>query len=145
MARIQFETPASFPFAVSLPIYHSHINSANHLDNAQMLSLVAEARVRFFQWLSRPLSQPIEGLNTAVGDVVAQYKSEAFYGETMRIHLVPGDLNKYGFDLIFRMDDEATGRVVSCGKTGIVFVDPLSKRAAPMPEAFRKQLLGLCA
>lgn len=145
MARIQFETPTRFAFATDLPLYYSHINTANHLDNAQALTLVAEARMRFFEWLGYTLPQPIEGLKTAVGDLVVQYKSEAFHGETMRVHLMPCELNTYGFDLVFRMDDVATGRVVSGGKSGIVFIDPHSKRPAPMPEAFRAKLLALGA
>jgi len=38
-----------FVFATDIQIYISHVNQGGHLDNAQLLTLVSEARVRFFQ------------------------------------------------------------------------------------------------
>ena len=40
MARVVFELPAQFTFSTELPIYISHINHGQHLDNAQLLALV---------------------------------------------------------------------------------------------------------
>ena len=57
-----------------------------------------------------------------VADIGAQYMSEGFHGEVMRVAVTPADFNRYGFDLQFRMDEEATGRPVARGKTGIVFM-----------------------
>ena len=51
MPRIQFALPERFVFATELQIYISHVNQGGHLDNAQLLTLVSEARVRFFQAL----------------------------------------------------------------------------------------------
>lgn len=60
------------------------MNQGGHLDNAQLLSLVSEARLRFFQSLGYAEAD-VEGVSTVVGDMVAQYKSEAFHGETLRV------------------------------------------------------------
>ena len=122
MARLQFDLPSQFLFSTDVPIYISHVNQGGHLDNAQLLTLVSEARVRFFWWLGYQGELDIEGLTILVGDMMAQYKSEAFYGETMQIDMVPADFNKYGFDIVFRLQDKATGREVARGKTGVVFV-----------------------
>ena len=51
MPRIQFALPERFVFSTELQIYISHVNQGGHLDNAQLLTLVSEARVRFFQSL----------------------------------------------------------------------------------------------
>ena len=85
MARIQFDLPPEFLFSTDVPIYISHVNQGGHLDNALLLTLVSEARVRFFRWLGYQGELDIEGLTLVVGDMMAQYKSEAFYGETMQI------------------------------------------------------------
>lgn len=143
MARIQFELPQQFLFSTDIPIYISHVNQGGHLDNAQLLSLVSEARLRFFRWLGYSGELDIEGLSIVVGDVMAQYKSEAFYGETLRIDMVPDDFNKYGFDLVFRLTDKQSGREVARGKTGVVFVsEGLGGHAkvTPLPTAFRARL-----
>ena len=55
MARLQFELPTQFIFSTDIPIYISHVNQGGHLDNAQLLTLVSEARVRFFAGWATPV------------------------------------------------------------------------------------------
>ena len=139
MARLQFDLPASFRFSTEIQIYISHVNQGGHLDNAQLLTLVSEARVRFFKSFGYT-ENGVCGHPIVVGDILAQYKSEAFHGETMCIAMQPTDFNKYGFDLAFRMSDKDSGREVARGKTGIVFVWPNEKRVAPIPTEFLAKL-----
>jgi acyl-CoA thioester hydrolase len=139
MPRIQFDLPPAFRFTTDIQIYISHVNQGGHLDNAQLLTLVSEARVRFFQSLGYR-ENTVEGCAIVVGDIVAQYKSEGFHGETMRVSMLPDDFNRYGFDLVYRMDDVASGREVARGKIGIVFIDSASRRVAPIPAAFMDRL-----
>lgn len=144
MPRIQFSLPDRFAFATDIPIYISHVNQGGHLDNAQLLTLVSEARVRFFKSLGYRESD-VAGHPIVVGDMVAQYKSEGFHGETMRVRMLPQDFNRYGFDLVYRMDCADTGREVARGKIGIVFIDRETRRVAVVPEAFTQRLAELKA
>ena len=139
MSRIQFDLPGHFVFSTEIQIYISHVNQGGHLDNAQLLTLVSEARVRFFQALGY-LEANIEGLAVVVGDIVAQYRSEAFHGETLRVQMLADDFNPYGFDLVFSMTEKTSQREVARGKVGVVFVDPEHKRVALLPQAFRQRL-----
>ena len=139
MPRIQYDLPERFVFTAELPIYTSHINWSGHLDNAQLLGLVSEARVRFFHWLDYEEGR-VEDCSIVIGDVLAQYKSEAFHGETMVVQLAAVDFNRYGFDLAFQMTDQATGREVARGKQGVVFISLAEKKISPLPEAFRQRL-----
>lgn len=139
MSRIQFTLPEHFIFHTDIQIYISHVNQGGHLDNAQLLTLVSEARVRFFKSLGYTESN-VAGCPIVVGDLVAQYKSEGFHGETMRVRMTPRDPNKYGFDLVFRMDSLDGGREVARGKVGIVFIDAQSRRVTPVPTDFLPHL-----
>jgi acyl-CoA thioester hydrolase len=139
MARIQFELPEQFRFHTDIQIYISHVNQGGHLDNAQLLTLVSEARLRFFKSLGYTESN-VDGCPIVVGDLLAQYKSEGFHGETMCIRMEPADFNPYGFDLVFQMTDKDSGREVARGKTGIVFVRPDAKKATPMPAGILAKL-----
>ncbi len=149
MARIQFDLPDRFIFSTDIPIYISHVNQGGHLDNALLLTLVSEARVRFFRALGYRGELDIEGHTLVVGDMLAQYKSEAFYGETMHVDMVPADPNKYGFDLVFRLTDLASGREVARGKTGVVFLNNTAgvggKKVAPAPAALLDKLRAMGA
>ena len=120
MARIVFDLPAHFVFSTEMQIYISHVNQGGHLDNAQLLSLVSEARVRFFQAQGYPEAD-VGGLAIVVGDIVAQYKSE-------------------GFDLVFRMTEKSQGREVARGKTGIVFINKSDRKVALLPAHIRALL-----
>jgi acyl-CoA thioester hydrolase len=142
MARIRFDLPERFVFATDIQIYISHVNQGGHLDNAQLLTLVSEARVRFFKSLGHRESN-VAGHPIVVGDLVAQYKSEGFHGETMRVRMAPQDFNRYGFDLVYCMDCLDTKREVARGKIGIVFVDLETRQVATVPALFLDQLAAL--
>jgi acyl-CoA thioester hydrolase len=142
MPRIQLSPASTYPFSTEIQIYISHVNQGGHLDNAQLLTLVSEARVRFFKSLGY-FERGVEGALTVVGDIVAQYKSEGFHGETMRVEMLPDDFNKYGFDLRFRMSERETRREVALGKIGIVFVNPENRQVSLIPPAFMNKVRAL--
>jgi acyl-CoA thioester hydrolase len=135
MPRIQHIPAQRYPFSSEIQIYISHVNQGGHLDNAQLLTLVSEARVRFFKSMGY-FESGVEGANIVVGDIVAQYKSEGFHGETMRIEMAATDFNKYGFDLQFRMSEKEVQREVALGKIGIVFIGRDDRKVIPIPPAF---------
>ena len=139
MARISIDLPARFTFATEITIYINHINYGNHLDNSALLSLVSEARVRFFKSMNYS-ELDVEGFGIIVADAAVQYKSEAFHGEVLVIQMTANDFNKYGCDLVWQIADQATGREVARGKTGIVFFDYAARKIAPVPDAFRARL-----
>lgn len=139
MPRIQLQPALQYPFRTEIQIYISHVNQGGHLDNAQLLTLVSEARVRFFKSLGYRESD-VAGCPIVVGDIVAQYKSEGFHGETMVLQMLPTDFNKYGFDLQFRMSDKDSGREVALGKIGIVFIDRTSRKVTQIPSVFRDKV-----
>ncbi|WP_101047020.1 acyl-CoA thioesterase [Macromonas nakdongensis] len=139
MPRLHFDVPARLCFSTDIQIYISHVNQGGHLDNAQLLTLVSEARVRFFKALGYSEGN-VAGHPIVVGDIGAQYQSEGFHGEVMSVSLEPTDFNRYGFDLAFQMREKASGRDVARGKIGIVFVRPEAKKVAPVPAAFRERL-----
>ena len=135
MSRIQLTPAPRYSFSTEIQIYISHVNQGGHLDNAQLLTLVSEARVRFFKSLGY-YERGVEGALTVVGDIVAQYKSEGFHGETLRVEMLPAEFNKYGFDLQFRMSEKETNREVALGKIGIVFVTPQDRKVSLIPPVF---------
>ncbi|HET7775108.1 MAG TPA: thioesterase family protein [Azospira sp.] len=141
MARIQIDLPEQFRFSTEIPLYIGHINYGGHLDNALLLTLVSEARVRFFKSLGYT-ELDVEGVGIVVADAAVQYKAEAFHGETMVLEMAPMEFNKYGCDLVWRMSDRDSGREVARGKTGILFFDYGPRKVARVPEAFLAKTQG---
>jgi acyl-CoA thioesterase FadM len=142
MSRIKLEPAENYSFSTEIQIYISHVNQGGHLDNAQLLTLVSEARARFFKWLGYN-ELDIEGCALVVGDIVAQYKSEGFHGEVMFVAMTPADFNKYGFDIQFKMTEKLSGREVALGKIGVVFIHPEHRKVSSIPALFLERLIQL--
>ncbi len=138
MARINIEQPEQHAFSTELEIYLTHINHAGHVDNALLLTLVSEARQRFFRSMGYSQTD-VEGVGIVVADAAVQYLSEAFHGETLVVEMSALDFNKYGCDLVWRVRERESRRDVARGKTGIVFFDYATRRIAPVPPSFRER------
>jgi len=139
MTRIHIELPEQLPFATEITLYLSHMNYGGHLDNALLLTVVSEARVRFFQSLGYT-ELDVEGVGIIVSDAALQYRSEAFHGEVMVVQMGAADFGRKGCDLLWRMSERSSQREVARGKTGIVFFDYATHQTAPVPPAFRAKL-----
>ena len=135
MPRLKIEIPAAFSFSTEIPLYIRHINYGHHPDNAQLMSLVSEARVRFFKFLGYT-ELDVEGVGIIVADVAAQYRSEAFHGETLLVRMAANDFNKYGCDLVWQLADKDSGREIARGKHGIMFFDYTERKPTTVPPAF---------
>lgn len=135
MPRVTIDLPEKFTFSTDIAIYINHINYGAHLDNSALLSLVSEARVRFFKALGYS-ELDVEGAGIVVADAAVQYRSEAFHGEVLRFDMAAQDFNKYGCDLAYQVCEKESGREVARGKTGIVFFDYQSKKPVLVPPAF---------
>jgi acyl-CoA thioester hydrolase len=135
MPRIKIELPEHFCFSTEIQVYIGHINYGHHLDNAVLLSLISEARVRFFKSLGYT-EMDVEGVAIIVADAAVQYQSESFHGETLVVEMTPNDFNSYGCDLVYRVREKTSGRDVAKGKTGILFFDYSSKKPVAVPPGF---------
>lgn len=139
MTRVNIALPEHFALTTEVPVLASHVNYGGHLDNALLLTLVSEARLRLFKALGYD-EQNVEGVGVIIADAAVQYLSEAFHGEVMVIDITPDHLHGKGFDLVYRMRDRSSGRDVARGKSGMLFFDYAKRKVAPMPEAFRQRV-----
>ncbi len=139
MTRVHISLPERFAFRTEMPLYIGHINYGGHLDNALLLTVVSEARVRFFKSLGYT-ELDVEGAGLVMADAAVQYKSEAFHGETMVVETSPMNLHGKGFDLVWRMSEKASGREVARGKSGMLFFDYGRRKVVAAPEEFVRRV-----
>lgn len=140
MARIIVEIPDHFRYAHKITLTDAHMNIGNHLDNALLLTLVSEARIGYWQRLGYNNPFDIEGVGNIVSDVAVQYKSEAFENEVMIVELTTNDFHKYGFDIVWRISDQASGREVARGKHGMLCFDVSARKVVLLPEKLKAAL-----
>jgi acyl-CoA thioesterase FadM len=137
VARVEIDLPETFPFATEIPIRIGDVNYGGHLGNDAVLSLVHEARVRFFAahgWTELDVGGP----GIIMVDAAVVYRAEGVWGMTLRVEVAVADLRTRGCDLLYRLSDAATGTEIARAKTGIVFFDYAARRVVHVPDGFRE-------
>jgi len=135
LARVKLELPDNFSFTTELDVRVSDINYGNHVGNDRMVSLLHEARLRFLR--EHDFGEfNIAGLGIMVTDVVVSFKAESFVGEHLTFHVGLTDFNKYGCDVIYRVENRNEDKVVALAKTGIVFFDYDERKITRIPKVF---------
>lgn len=142
MARIKIELPVSWSFSTELPVRVTDINYGNHMGNDAFLGLLHEARM---QWLAQfgwtELISERAGL--IMVEIEVRLKSQAAYGDVLKISMSPVNFGRMGFDLIYRAENAATGVEVARARTGMVFFDYTANKLAAMPTEFRSKVHAL--
>ena len=135
MARIKLDLPAAFHFTTEIPIRISDINYGGHLGNDSVLSILHEARLRMLVengWTE----MNIDGVSVIMSDSVVLYKSEGFYGESLRIQIAVNNFSNFGCDIYYLVRERESGREVARAKTGIAFFNYEQRKLAPVPVNF---------
>lgn len=138
MARAKLDLPASFPYTTEIPLRISDINYGGHLGNDALLSILHEARVRFLRHYGYS-ELDIEGTAIMMTDAVILYRSEGFYGDVLTIDISVTDMQSANCDVVYRLSNRSSGAEVARAKTGIVFIDPNTKKISAIPEGFRQK------
>lgn len=134
MSRIQIRVPERFLFTTALKVRVSDLNYGAHVGNDSMLTLMQEARVLFYQHLGFKSEISFDGtIGQIIADAAIQYKAQAFLGDELIIKIAVEDISKYGFDMIYLIEQKASGKEVARGKTGIVCFDYEKQKVASIP------------
>lgn len=137
MARIKIDLPQSFVFSTTVTVRITDINYGGHLGNDALLSIVHEARLQFLKHYGYT-EIDIEGRSIIMADAAVVYKSEVFYGDTLRIDIAVTDLGRMSCDIVYRVSNNGTGKEAARVKTGIVFFDYEERKPVAIPDNFRK-------
>ncbi|HSL62603.1 MAG TPA: thioesterase family protein [Desulfotignum sp.] len=135
MARISLTLPDTFVYSTELDVRIQDINYGNHVGHDAFISLLHEARIRFFNHLGYSETD-IEGCAIIISDLAVVYKTQAKHRDRLKCEIAAGDFNKYGCDIFYRMSHAQNNARVLEAKTGIVFFNYLENKITRMPPAF---------
>jgi acyl-CoA thioester hydrolase len=138
MARIKLEMPESFLFSTEIKLRIGDINYGGHLANDAVLALAHEARLRFLDSYSFS-EQNIYGFGLIMTDAAIVFKSEAFYGDNLLIEVAIQEINRLGFEILYRITNNITKKEVALVKTGLAFFDYAEHKIKSTPEEFQKK------
>ena len=140
MARVEIPELDNYVYEVELPIMLAHINRGDHLGNEHLIAFLNEARVQYMAACGVP-EYTDAGATMINADLAVVYKSEARYGERLRIEMTATDFNKYGCDVVYRVSAVDDERLVALAKTAHLNYDPKNQKLLLSPDGFREKLL----
>src|SRR5690242_6620487 len=138
MARVQIDLPERFAFRTELEVRVSDLNYGNHLGNDSVLTLLHEARRRYFRSLGADEIGG-DGVGFVVADFAVVYRSQAFYGDRLAAELAAGEFASRGCAFFYRLS-HGDGRVVAEARSGHVCFDFKAQKAVSFPPGLLARL-----
>jgi acyl-CoA thioester hydrolase len=137
MPRIKLEIPKTFPYKTEMDIRIADINYGNHMGNDALLSLLHEARIRFFyHYGCKELD--LFGVSLIMSDVAIQYKAEAYHGDMLQIEMTAYDFGVTAFDLFYYITRKQDNKLIALAKTNMVCYNYEEKKMKDVPEQFQQ-------
>ncbi len=134
MARVHLDLPQKFIFETEIAIRVTDLNYGGHVGNDSVLSIIHEARMQFIRKMGFLSEVKIfEEIGIIVADAAIVYKSESFYADVLKVKIGVQDINKYGFDFLYLLEKNDSGKEVARAKTGIVCIDYVKKKVTQVP------------
>lgn len=142
MTRISLDIDeAQLTFTTEIVVRTTDLNVANHLGNDSVVTILSEARSRFFAdagVVELPMVAGIGPVGIVVTDLAIVYQGQAHHWDELVIKVGLADPNKYGGDVVFVMTRKSDAAPIAKAKAGIVFFDYDAGTIAPMPEGARR-------
>jgi acyl-CoA thioester hydrolase len=134
MPRIRIELPEYFSFTTAIAVRITDLNYGGHVGNDSILSLIHEARVLFLKHHGYT-EVDMAGTALIMGDVAIEFKSELFYGDTLRASVTAGEFSRVGFALFYKLEKEVSGEMipVAFARTGMVCYNYEAKKVVSVP------------
>ncbi|MGE8335110.1 thioesterase family protein [Pseudomonas laurylsulfatiphila] len=118
MARLQLAFPDDqYVFTTQMTVRVTDINTAKHLANDSMISMISEARARML------FEYDVNADDIIVTDLATVYSAEAHARDVLLFEVGLMDFNKYGGDIIFRITRPKDATLIALAKSGFVFFD----------------------
>ena len=141
MTRVRIEFPEPALFAHDLTVRITDLNYGNHLAHDTLVSLLHEARARFFR-MHDMAEGDVDGAGVILTDLQVSYRDQAFFGQDLRVEIAVGDRSSRGCELRYRVTRRDDGGVVALASTGLLFFDYAAGKVVALPERFARILDG---
>jgi len=115
MPRVKIDLPDKFDFSTDLRLRFRDINAGKHMAHDAVLTLAEEARFLFLEHLGYA-HLTIDGYGYVAADAAVVYKSQAYFGQVIRIEVAVRDFAIKSCDFIYRLSNKETGQEVARAK-----------------------------
>ena len=117
------------------------LDAMRHVNNVAFVAFMEDARMQYWKALRK-----VEGLrdiNFILAEITCRYLSPAHLGETIRIGIRARNLSNKSFQFDYRMEDKASGRLITEGGSVQVMYDYKQKKTMPLEQKMRDTVAAL--
>jgi len=129
---------AKIIFKTTIPVLVNHLNYGNHLGYDSVLSIIQEARMRWLKQYGLGEKTLQGDIGYLIGDVILNYKSEAFHGDILSVGMYIDNIKSKSFDIKYIVKNEATDKLVAVSLTSHVCFNFQSKKVVAIPFEFQE-------
>jgi len=134
MARFKIEVSGKLLTTITISVRITDINYGNHTGNDAMVSILHEARAC---WLRQHnfTELNIDGTGLILSDLMVNFKSESFYGDSLDIKLYASEITSKSFDLIYSVsvNRNKTESTIAVAKTTMISYNYELKKVISIP------------
>jgi len=136
-------TEPAFPIVISIPVRFRDIDAMGHVNNVVYLAWFEDARVAYHQALAGGATLGAADFEFILAEITCQYRSPAYFGETLLVSIRVGRLGKKSFDFEYEIRDQATDRLIAEGRSVQVMFDYGARRSKLLSSDFAEKVEAL--
>ena len=143
MPKTKLVLPEHFTFTTEIPIRITDLNYGGHVGNDSILSILHEIRMQFLR--HHDYSElDLAGTGIIMADVAIEFRSEVFYGETLKASVAAAEFSRVGFEIYYKLEKQAGEKwmTVAVARTGMVCYNYSLKKIASVPKEVCTRLLS---
>ena len=137
--RVSLEFPEPPLFTYTTAVRITDLSTGLHLGFDKLVSILHDAAAGFLSELGIHIDRP-EGPKIIFADLAVQFLGEAFWHDSLQIHISASGDGSKGLALYFRVAGRGQAQPVALAKIGAVFFDYTARKAMPMPAAAAERL-----
>lgn len=123
----------NFNFTTPVEIRFRDVDSLGHVNNAVFITYMETARIKYM--LNLIGSRYLSDLRMILAEVTCTYRSPAYWGETLEIGVRITEIGNKSFAMAYRMEDQATRRLVATGSSVQVAYDYEAQSSIRVPDS----------
>ncbi len=112
-----------------------------HVNNVAFVAFMEDARMQY--WKALRTVRGVKDINFILGEVTCRYLSPAYLGETLLIGIRARNLGNKSFHFEYRMEDKASGRLITEGRSVQVMYDYKEQKSTPLNDRMRDAVTAL--
>lgn len=122
-----------FNFITPVEIRFRDMDSLGHVNNAVFITYMETARIKYM--LNLVGSQYLSDLRIILAEVTCTYRSPAYWGATLEVGVRITEIGNKSFAMEYRIEDQATRRLVASGSSVQVAYDYDAQTSIPVPDS----------